>query len=120
MFDCCVFLVLSLPPSPPLSSTGGGQPRTGQPSYDGVADVKQTRAGRSRYGEDKGGAANLGVAEGRMSKVMGAEVAATEIGAAKAGAAKVDKIFLIVVFSFPFSDAFSGVAVRRNRAAKVE
>ena len=63
-----VFLVLSLTPSLPLPSTGGGRPRAGQPSYDGAAEVKRSRAGRNRCGEDKDGAAEGGeavrVAEG--------------------------------------------------------
>ena len=48
--------------------TGGGRPRAGQPSYDGAAEVKGSRAGRNRCGEDKDGAAEGGeavrVAEG--------------------------------------------------------
>ena len=79
-----VFLVLSLTPSLPLPSTGGGRPRAGQPSYDGAAEVKRSRAGRNSCGEDKDGAAEGGeavrVAEGGTSKVAAAEVAATKVG----------------------------------------
>ena len=38
----------------------------------------------------------------------------------RSGAAEVGKIFLIVVFSFPFSDAFSVLVIRRKRAAKIK
>ena len=62
------FLFFPLTPSLPLPSTGGGRPRAGQPSYDGAAEVKRSRAGRNRCGEDKDGAAEGGeavrVAEG--------------------------------------------------------
>ena len=38
----------------------------------------------------------------------------------RSGAAEVGKICLIVVFSFPFSDAFSVLAIRRKRAAEIK